>query len=102
MAFFNLIVINMNKNVKLDREKENATVQIHALSHDGRGVAIITNKTTFISGALTNELVAYKITQKHSHFNEAETLHIKTPSPDRVTPPCQHFGVCGGCSLQHM
>lgn len=92
----------MNKNVKLDKEKESVTVQIRALSHDGRGIGIITNKTTFISGALPNEKVAYKITQKHSHFNEAETLKVINASSERVIPPCHHFGICGGCSLQHM
>lgn len=92
----------MNQNVKLDREKDCATAQVHALSHDGRGIATVDNKTTFISGALPNETVAYHFTQKRSSYNEAEALNIISASSERVTPPCQHFGVCGGCSLQHM
>lgn len=92
----------MNQNVKLDKEKDSATAEIHSLSHDGRGIATINNKTTFISGALPDEKVTYKITQKRSHYHNAEALAILTPSSDRVDPPCQHFGLCGGCSLQHM
>lgn len=92
----------MNKNVKLDIPKEAETALVHSLSHDGRGIATIAQKTTFVRGALPNETVAYKITQKHSTYNEAEALEIITPSQDRVVPPCQHFGLCGGCSLQHM
>lgn len=93
----------MNKIVKLDAEKEtDVAAHIHALSHDGRGIASIANKTTFISGALCNELVTYKITQKRSQYNEADMLEVLNPAKERVNPPCQHFGVCGGCSLQHM
>ncbi len=77
-------------------------VQIHALSHDGRGIATISNKTTFISGALPNEEVSFKIVRKHSQFNEAEIQAVITPAAERITPPCEHFGICGGCSLQHM
>lgn len=92
----------MNQNVKLDKEKNCATTTIHSLSHDGRGIATINNKTTFISEALPNEVVAYKITQKHSRYDLAEATELLSTSSMRVTPPCQHFGVCGGCSLQHM
>lgn len=92
----------MNKIVKLDTEKELPTASVHALSHDGRGIASICNKTTFISGALPGETVTYKITQKRSSYQEAAMLDILTASPQRVTPPCSHFGICGGCSLQHM
>ncbi|TAK77163.1 MAG: 23S rRNA (uracil(1939)-C(5))-methyltransferase RlmD [Gammaproteobacteria bacterium] len=93
----------MNQNVKLDKREESALVaDIHALSHDGRGIATLHHKTTFIDGALPNEKVTYKITQKRSHYNEANLLTVLNPSPERVVPPCAHFGVCGGCSLQHM
>jgi 23S rRNA (uracil1939-C5)-methyltransferase len=99
---YSFIVILMNKIVNIDKTKDLATAQIHALSHDGRGIATIDKKTTFIAGALPNETVTYRITQKRSNYNEGVLLDVITPSPDRVTPPCQHFGVCGGCSLQHM
>lgn len=92
----------MIKKVKLDSLKKSLPVHVHSLSHDGRGIASIEGKTTFINGALPNEKVAYKITQKRSHYNDAETLEVIEPSAERVTPPCQHFGLCGGCSLQHM
>lgn len=92
----------MNTNVKLDKEKNTPTAQVHALSHDGRGIATIENKTTFLAGALPGETVRYKINQKRGTYNEGEALEILTSSPERVTPPCPHFNLCGGCSLQHM
>lgn len=76
--------------------------RIHALSHDGRGITTLQSKTTFLAGALTDEIVTYRIHQKKSNYMEGEALEILTPSSERAIPPCQHFGVCGGCSLQHM
>lgn len=92
----------MNQTEKNKQAKEPLKAEVYALSHDGRGIANVDQKTTFIQGALPQETVAFKFTQKRSTYNEGETLEVLVPSPERVTPPCQHFGLCGGCSLQHM
>lgn len=89
-----------NKSSKFEIITEPATV--HTLSHDGRGIATVNSKTTFIAGALPEESVTYKVTRKRSSHHEAEIIEFSNPSSQRVTPPCEHFGVCGGCSLQHM
>lgn len=92
----------MNTNVKLDKKIYSVAALVHGLSHDGRGISTIDKKTTFINGALPNETVICNITQKRSTYNEATLLEVTMASPERVTPPCAHFGLCGGCSLQHM
>lgn len=92
----------MKKRTNLNQGIITEPVKIHAMSHDGRGIATIQNKTTFIAGALLDESVTYRIHQKKTTYMEGEAVDILTASPDRVTPPCQHFGLCGGCSLQHM
>lgn len=79
-----------------------AILEIEHLSHEGRGISHLQDKTTFIDGALPQEEVKCKITKRHSRYNEAETIEVLRPSSDRTTPLCPHFGVCGGCSLQHM
>src|SRR5690606_6734318 len=78
------------------------------LSHDGRGVARReaghpnAGKTVFIAGALPGERVMAKQTSRSRHFDEADTVEVLQASPDRVEPRCAHFGVCGGCALQHL
>jgi len=72
------------------------------LSHDGRGVARAAGKAVFIEGALPGERVRYRVFRRRSQWDEAELVEVLSASPDRVVPRCAHFGVCGGCSLQHL
>lgn len=78
------------------------TAHIVNLSHDGKGVARINGKATFIPGALPDELVEFQYTRVKKDFDEGKLLSIKEPSPLRVDPKCPHYHMCGGCSLQHM
>jgi 23S rRNA (uracil1939-C5)-methyltransferase len=75
---------------------------IDDLSHDGRGVASLDDKRVFVHGALPGERILARITAVRRRYDEAETLSVLTASPDRVEPRCPHFGVCGGCALQHL
>jgi len=77
-------------------------VTIDSLAHDGRGVARVDGKAVFIEGALPGEQVGFEYLATHSKFDEGTVTEIHRASADRVTPRCPHFGVCGGCSLQHM
>lgn len=77
-------------------------LDINKLSHDGRGIATIDGKTTFVHGALPGEKVLCQITYQHKRYNEGKTLEVITPAINRVKPPCEHFGICGGCSMQHI
>lgn len=78
------------------------TAQVSSLSHDGRGISHLNGKTIFISGALPNETVQFQIIKKRGSFDEANAVNILAAAPQRSQPSCPHFGVCGGCSLQHV
>ena len=82
--------------------KETVTVIIESLNHEGRGVAHIQGKAIFINGALPQETVQFRYTKMHRQWDEGEVVAVLIPHPDRISPPCQHFSQCGGCSLQHL
>ncbi len=75
---------------------------VENFSHDGRGIARIDGKTTFINGALANETVTFSYTRRKKDYDEGIVVSIEEPSKDRVVPQCQHYAICGGCSLQHL
>ena len=77
-------------------------LDINKLSHDGRGIAALNGKTTFVHGALAGEKALCKITYQHRRYNEAKVIEVVSAASERSVPKCAHFGVCGGCSLQHM
>lgn len=78
------------------------TALVESLDHEGRGVAHVDGKVIFIEGALTGELVEYRSYRRKPAYEQAQAESILKPSGLRTTPGCPHFGVCGGCSLQHL
>jgi 23S rRNA (uracil1939-C5)-methyltransferase len=78
------------------------SVIVESLDQEGRGVARVEGKVIFIEGALTGEVVGYSSYRKKPSFELAQVTQIYKSSAMRVQPKCKHFGVCGGCSMQHL
>lgn len=78
------------------------TADIESLNHEGKGVAHVDGKATFIHGALAGEKVSFLYTGKRKSHDEGDVQKVLQASPQRVTPRCSAFGRCGGCSLQHL
>jgi 23S rRNA (uracil1939-C5)-methyltransferase len=89
---------------ELPKPKRGDTAQAHveSLNHEGQGVAHVEGKAVFIQDALPGEDVIFRYHNKRKSYDTGGLLEVIKPSPDRVTPRCRHFGVCGGCSLQHL
>lgn len=80
---------------------------IDKLGMNGEGVARPNDKNNlqkvvFVDFALPNEKIEAEIIEEKSKFCKAKLVNIIDESDDRVTPPCQYFGKCGGCNLQHL
>jgi 23S rRNA (uracil1939-C5)-methyltransferase len=74
---------------------------VDALTHEAEGV-VHGGKTAFVAGALPGELVRYRRIRRRKQHDEAELIEVLRPAPERAVPRCAHFGVCGGCALQHL
>lgn len=76
--------------------------RIESLDFEGRGVAHVDGKTLFIDGGLPYETVRYSSYRKKPSYENADAVQVLNASFMRTTPRCPHFGVCGGCSMQHV
>jgi len=73
------------------------SVDIVGLGHKGEGIFTRDGQKAFVPFALPGEKVLVEQDKER-----ATLLSVLEPSPDRIAPFCPHFGICGGCQLQHM
>ena len=78
-----------------------ADVVIESLDQEGRGVAHVDGKAMFVEGALPGERVDVAVIKDKPSFTLARAEVVRKANASRVAPRCPHFGVCGGCTLQH-
>ncbi len=90
---------NRNAAPQLGEVKQ---ARIESLDQEGRGVTHVEGKTIFVDGALPNETVTFQSHQIKPSYEVAKVVQVLKQSNQRVTPKCPHFGLCGGCKLQHL
>ncbi|MBV8740581.1 MAG: 23S rRNA (uracil(1939)-C(5))-methyltransferase, partial [Sinobacteraceae bacterium] len=84
---------------RLEAQPELGTVT--ALTHEGAGI-VRDGKAAFVPGALPGESIRFRRTRRRKQHDEGTLLDVLSASAERVAPRCAHFGVCGGCVLQHL
>ena len=77
---------------------EKVLVQDYAA--EGKSLARVDGKVVFIEGAVPGDVVDVQLSKNKTDWAEGHTVKMHSLSPDRVTPFCTHFGVCGGCQWQ--
>lgn len=75
---------------------------VESLTLEGRGVAHVNGKATFISRALPGEDVRFVYRDQRRHFDLGDAVAVDSASSERIEPGCPHFDVCGGCAMQHL
>ncbi len=77
-------------------------LDIESLDLEARGVAHNEGKVVFVEGALPSEKVEVEIVRRKPSYDTARVTRIIRSSAQRTKPACAHFGVCGGCAMQHL
>ncbi len=77
-------------------------LDVESLDLEANGVARHEGKVVFVRGALPGERVRAELVRRKPKFDVAKTVAVLRESSARVQPRCPHFGVCGGCSMQHV
>ncbi len=78
------------------------TLTIEGAAFKGKGIGKVDGMAVFVSSTMPGDEVRTRIIKRKKNFREGKLLEIISPSPDRITPVCQHADVCGGCSWQHV
>ncbi len=88
---------------KNDGPAERFTVELTRAGHQGEAVGRRDDgKIVLASYGIPNERVVVEVREEHASYIVAEVVEVLRAAPERVTPPCPHFGACGGCQLQHI
>ena len=83
-------------------------IKITALDMEARGIGHLQNedgsvgKVVFVDGALPGEEVSFRTYRKKPHWENAHMMQLHRESSQRTEPKCSYFGLCGGCSMQHL
>jgi 23S rRNA (uracil1939-C5)-methyltransferase len=72
---------------------------IARLGHRGDGIADTQTGPVFVPYTLPGEMVTVEAIPGHP--DRRHLLHVDRPSHERIVPVCKHFGICGGCAMQH-
>ncbi|MDR1215386.1 MAG: methyltransferase [Treponema sp.] len=78
------------------------TAKTESIASTGAGVLSKMGQKVFTDGAVPGDIVYARITKEQKSWAAAEVIDIVEPSPKRRAPLCPLFGICGGCSLQHL
>jgi 23S rRNA (uracil1939-C5)-methyltransferase len=77
-------------------------IVIDTMAAEGKCVAKVNGLVIFIQGGAPGDTVEVELTKIKSNYLEGKVTSIQKVSPHRAEPFCEHFGLCGGCSWQHI
>lgn len=86
--------VSKKKNTVLQR------ILVEDYAAEGKSLARVDGKVIFVEDAVPGDVVDIRLRKSKKDWAEGSAIHFHEYSQDRVTPFCEHFGVCGGCQWQ--
>ena len=77
-------------------------VEIEAVAAEGKCVAHVNDMVVFVPFVVPGDVVDLQVRKKRHSYCEATVVRMVQPSPIRIVPKCEHFGICGGCKWQNL
>ncbi len=78
------------------------SVLITDVAAEGKAIAKVDGMAVFVPYAVPGDVVDLQLTRKKNSYAEGRVVRFEKYSEDRITPFCNHFGVCGGCKWQQL
>lgn len=75
---------------------------VAALTLEGHGIIAGEGRRVMVPGVLPGERITYSRRRRRRNYDEGSLVELVEEAPSRVRPRCPSFGICGGCSLQHL
>ncbi len=72
------------------------------IAAEGNAVGKVDNMVVFVPLAAPGDVIDVRVTRKKKNYLEGKLVRFHSFSDDRVVPVCDHYGICGGCKLQHL
>ena len=92
----------VNQMEQIVKKGQEILITIKRLGINGEGIGYYKRLAVFVPGVIPPEEAIVRITEVTSKFAKAELVRLKIKAKKRVKPFCKHFGVCGGCQIQHI
>lgn len=92
------------KKITVGRKRKPAieNLEIVDVAAEGKAIGRYNDMVVFVPQVIPGDVVNIQVNKMRKNYMEGFVTKLVTPSPLRVTPFCQHFGVCGGCKWQHL
>ncbi|GAB6392953.1 MAG: 23S rRNA (uracil-5-)-methyltransferase RumA [Treponematales bacterium] len=81
---------------------ETVTGRIESIAPGGAGFLRVGGKSVFVEMTAPGDMAVFRIAEERRDWARGELLEVREPGPGRAAPRCPHYGVCGGCGLQHL
>lgn len=102
MDSFSVGIMQNSDKIQLRKGDILENIEVGTMAAEGKCVARINGQVIFLEGCAPGDIVHAELTRIKSNYLEGRVTTIVHPSKHRVEPFCSHFGLCGGCSWQHI